>query len=799
MGSREKEWFNVDFVLEDALEEHIHQEIEFIYIVDGKIRLFVGDAQFILQREDCVIVNSYHRHRWIALEKACVCTVHMDSKSLMAYINRPFLFFYCNSAVEQDSKYVQLRRIMSDLLSEYAVNPGQKTLMKDSLVLRLAAYLTTFFLSVQISGKDVDDDQRLENLLQYIHMNYFKKLSIKEMSDILCIAPTSFSRYFKKHTGMTFGEYLQNIRLHFAFSDLMYTDYPVTRIAEEHGFTNVSAFCRMFKKIYGYSPLNFRREYRNSELPGTSGKNQEISRVLKKFYKGRPDLTGQLDEKARKNIFLDVKTCSPFCNPWKKVIYIGNAYALLSSKMKDQILEAKKMLGFTYAKIDRIFFDTMRIRHGHIPLITNFEWLDDIFDFLVQNDIIPVVGIDNKPEMMVQDTEHADREYNNVILFESMEECLGVLSSFLKHIIERYGQQRAECWIFDCFYDEYHRNTLGMGGSFASNFTKISRCIKEHLPGAAVGGCGLLPAVNASAFDSLLSEWTKEPIWPDFISVDLYPYFREGTPEKIRLKPQILEHFFKSEISRLKDSLRQAGWGELPVKILGWNLGLSQNNLFNDSCEKGAMMLAYMLALSDDSDVIAYNCLSDLTIGFTDVHGIFSGKWGLINSNGIFKPAFWAMYMFARLEPFCIDRGEHYIVTTDKKTKFVIVCFNEKSFYSRYYMKKESEIDKTALTQMFLNREGIELHFSLTGIEEGTYIFHEYSVSPENGSALEEMERGGFKSEDTLSPEEEMYLKESCVPSMYKKCMKSDQSKLTFTEYLIAHEIRMILIEKVNG
>jgi AraC-like DNA-binding protein len=79
----------------------------------------------------------------------------------------------------------------------------------------------------------------------------------------LCTALTglsrsSFARQFKQHSGRSFSEFLNGLRLEAACRELLESGRPVLDIALGAGFTQVSFFNRLFRRTYGCSPSAFR-------------------------------------------------------------------------------------------------------------------------------------------------------------------------------------------------------------------------------------------------------------------------------------------------------------------------------------------------------------------------------------------------------------------------------------------------------------------------------------------------------------------------------------------------------------
>ncbi len=99
---------------------------------------------------------------------------------------------------------------------------------------------------------------------EYIRDNYHRRdLSLRELCSTLSISKSYFSPIFKSHTGMTFVEYLTQLRMERAKELLATEDLMGYEIAEEVGFKNAHYFSLTFKKQTGLSPTEYREHVRD--------------------------------------------------------------------------------------------------------------------------------------------------------------------------------------------------------------------------------------------------------------------------------------------------------------------------------------------------------------------------------------------------------------------------------------------------------------------------------------------------------------------------------------------------------
>ena len=98
-----------------------------------------------------------------------------------------------------------------------------------------------------------------KEMISYIQENFANEISLKEFGAQFHLSEKYISRYFKEHFHITLSQYVNHLRLEHARQLLQDTQLPVTEVALRSGYPNVSYFIRSFKKMYGVSPLRYRK------------------------------------------------------------------------------------------------------------------------------------------------------------------------------------------------------------------------------------------------------------------------------------------------------------------------------------------------------------------------------------------------------------------------------------------------------------------------------------------------------------------------------------------------------------
>ncbi|MFV8392155.1 AraC family transcriptional regulator [Flavobacterium sp. LB2P6] len=99
---------------------------------------------------------------------------------------------------------------------------------------------------------------RLKVVYKFIEENYQRAVSIEEISHLTHLSKAAFCRYFKKMTRLTFTEFLNQYRIEQA-KRLLKSDKNVTETCYECGFESLSYFNRIFKKVVGENPIQFKK------------------------------------------------------------------------------------------------------------------------------------------------------------------------------------------------------------------------------------------------------------------------------------------------------------------------------------------------------------------------------------------------------------------------------------------------------------------------------------------------------------------------------------------------------------
>lgn len=107
------------------------------------------------------------------------------------------------------------------------------------------------------------DRIRMGTIYEYIDSNYNKKPDVNVVAEKVHLTSSAFCRYFKKQTNMTFTEFVNQYRIDVSKNLLMH-DKNVTETCYAVGFESLSYFNKIFKKLVGQNPSDFKKNWENA-------------------------------------------------------------------------------------------------------------------------------------------------------------------------------------------------------------------------------------------------------------------------------------------------------------------------------------------------------------------------------------------------------------------------------------------------------------------------------------------------------------------------------------------------------
>lgn len=323
---------------------------------------------------------------------------------------------------------------------------------------------------------------------------------------------------------------------------------------------------------------------------------------------------------------VDVLEGKAYDKTWNKAINIGSMDTLMLANIQYHLIYLVENLGFRYARLWNVFSTKMMLTDGiHIGNYS-YDKVDIVLDFMVSHQIIPFLDIGVRPNTAVR-TENVVLYFEDEgIKFKSREAWEEMVSDFIRHIVQRYGDAEVGKWIFELGYDVVHDIHCyeDENYSYVNAFKHLYKTVKKAAPSAEVGGPMGIAGVKSELVEEFLCQCKEAQCIPDFVSFILFPYVDIERDGKIKYMRSTEHGVEKERLEEIHAILSRQGI-ESKIYISEWNSSISSRNYLNDSCFRAAYIVRTLSELWDSLDMICIWMASDWVSNYFDARGIANG------------------------------------------------------------------------------------------------------------------------------------------------------------------------------
>lgn len=249
---------------------HCHPEIEIVFVNEGVGRRHVGKHMSYYQDGDLVLIGSnlphsgfgfgssgVHEEIVVQFRSDIIIDGQLGIRPELQLVGQLFekskhgLCFYGNTKVQIGEK---LKLINS-------LSPYQKFIAVLDILTELAKSNEYILLSEATDSSILShkDQSRLKKIFNHLEINYQQSIDIKQVAELVNLSVPAFCNYFKKLVSMTYTDFVNEFRIEKACQSLL-SDKSILDICFECGFSSQSYFSKVFKKMKGKTPLEFRNE-----------------------------------------------------------------------------------------------------------------------------------------------------------------------------------------------------------------------------------------------------------------------------------------------------------------------------------------------------------------------------------------------------------------------------------------------------------------------------------------------------------------------------------------------------------
>lgn len=329
----------------------------------------------------------------------------------------------------------------------------------------------------------------------------------------------------------------------------------------------------------------------------------------------------------------------------------GRANEGLRAEWQKQLAYVHRECGFTYIRMHGLFTDDMGVyqedRKGN-P-IYNWQYVDMLYDYLLSIGMKPFVELGFMPDALASGKQTCFWWKGNVTLPKDWRKWEDFIRATTAHWRQRYGDDEVKSWYFEV-WNEPNLNFFfaGTQADYFKLYEVTCRAIKAVNPAYRVGGPATAGAAWAPEFIAFCA---KNNVPVDFISTHSYAV-DQGYVDDTGNRGTVLSpnpQSIADDVHRVRQQIRQSARPNLPLHFTEWSASYTPSDPIHDSYHSAAFIVDRIRKAGSAADSLSYWVFTDIFEEPGPRMTPFHGGFGLVNYQGINKPAFYAYQFLAKL------------------------------------------------------------------------------------------------------------------------------------------------------
>lgn len=236
---------------------HTHKHTELFFIVSGKGQFLIQDQVFPVDVNNLVIINPNVPHTEASLNAQPLeyIVLGIDGIELATKENSNGEF-----CILDHFESVDISSCLRNILREMELkNTGYMDVCQAYMEILIIRLMRNTDLAVQTQPQVISGNSQCAAVRRYIDLHFKEPLTLEQLSEEAHINKYYLSHAFKREYGVSPINYMISRRIDESKYLLAETDLSMSQIAQLLGFSSLSYFSQVFRKIHGSSPMEFRQ------------------------------------------------------------------------------------------------------------------------------------------------------------------------------------------------------------------------------------------------------------------------------------------------------------------------------------------------------------------------------------------------------------------------------------------------------------------------------------------------------------------------------------------------------------
>jgi len=358
---------------------------------------------------------------------------------------------------------------------------------------------------------------------------------------------------------------------------------------------------------------------------------------------------------------------------------VGSDYpgTLIRDDSQAQLKLVVDELGFRYIRFHAIFHDvlgTVRIEDG--KTVYNWSKIDQLYDDLLARHIRPFVELGFTPKALAT-SENSIFYWHGNTSHPKPDAWHDLVEAFIRHIEQRYGSSEVRTWYFEV-WNEPNLSGFWEGGdqkAYFDLYDLTSKTIKSVDPLLRVGG----PSTAGAAWvPEFLAHVKQSGAAVDFVTTHTYGvqggFLDEEGKSDTKLDPAASAII--GDVQRVRAQISASPFPDLPLYFSEWSTSYTPRDSVHDSYISAPYILTKLKASQGLVQGMSYWTYTDLFEEPGPPTAAFQGGFGLMNPQGIRKPAFFAYKYLHALQGESLGTTDPQALLATQNGNVVAVIWN---------------------------------------------------------------------------------------------------------------------------
>lgn len=449
---------------------------------------------------------------------------------------------------------------------------------------------------------------------------------------------------------------------------------------------------------------------------------------------------------APRVISLDVtKTTGPMDRFFD--LSVGSDYpgTLIRSDSQAQLKTAVDELGFRYIRFHAVFHDVLgTVKTGDGGIVYDWTGVDRLYDALLAKGIKPFVELGFTPDAM-KTSDQTIFYWKGNTSHPKLGPWRDLIDAFVRHLRERYGAEEVRTWFFEV-WNEPNLDGFWEKADQAAYFELYdvtARAIKAIDPGLRVGG----PSTAGAAWvPEFLAHVKQSGSAVDFVTTHTYGVEGGFLDEKGQqdTKLSASPDAIVGDVRRVREQVEASAFPGLPLYFTEWSTSYTPRDSVHDSYVSAAYILEKLRRTRGLVQGMSYWTYTDLFEEPGPPTAPFQGGFGLMNPQGIRKPAWFAYKYLNAVQGRDIACDDDQVFSARDGDKVAVLVY-------AWRQPEQTVSNRPYYTRLHPPLDAAPLRVRLTGLKPGSYRLR--------------VRRTGYRANDAYSAYIDMGMPQSLTPA----------------------------------